>query len=84
HISKGLLRRLWKKILQNQAHDSIGGCVSDNVAVDIFHRIKEANEIADGIENLIVKRMADALKLKSNEVLVFNTTTENYSGSKIV
>ncbi|HCC1556047.1 TPA: alpha-mannosidase [Enterococcus faecium] len=84
HISKGLLRRLWKKILQNQAHDSIGGCVSDNVAEDIFHRIKEANEIADGIENLIVKRMADALKLKSNEVLVFNTTTENYSGSKIV
>lgn len=70
HISKGLLRRLWKKILQNQAHDSIGGCVSDNVAEDIFHRIKEANEIADGIENLIVKRMADALKLKSNEVLV--------------
>ncbi|MEK1453421.1 alpha-mannosidase, partial [Limosilactobacillus fermentum] len=58
HISKGLLRRLWKKILQNQAHDSIGGCVSDNVAEDIFHRIKEANEIADGIENLIVKRMA--------------------------
>lgn len=83
-IGKGLLRRLWKKVLENQAHDSIGGCVSDNVMEDINHRIKEANEIADGIENLIVKRIANALDLNANQVLVFNTTTAQYQGPKTV
>lgn len=83
-ISNGLLQRLWKKVLENQAHDSIGGCVSDNVAEDIFHRVKEANEIADGIENVIVKRMADRLGLKDNQVLVFNTDPSRYQGEKVV
>ncbi|MBS7576708.1 MULTISPECIES: alpha-mannosidase [unclassified Enterococcus] len=83
-ISKGLLRRLWKLVLQNQAHDSIGGCVSDNVMLDINHRIKQANEIADGIENLIFKRIADALSLKANQVLLFNTTPTDYRGPKTV
>lgn len=83
-ISTGLVTRLWKKVLENQAHDSIGGCVSDNVAEDIFHRIKEANEIADGIENLILKRIADALELNANEVLLVNTDPYPYKGSKVV
>ena len=44
---KAYLVGLWKKDFANQAHDSIGGCVSDNVAGKIFSIwIKEANEIA--------------------------------------
>ncbi|SFH55231.1 glycoside hydrolase family 38 C-terminal domain-containing protein [Pisciglobus halotolerans] len=84
NISLGLLKRLWKKVLENQAHDSIGGCVSDSVAKDIYHRIKEAKEIAEGIENLIVKKIADQLELAHNEVLVFNTDPYSYSGTKVV
>lgn len=83
-ISNGLLQRLWKKVLENQAHDSIGGCVSDNVAEDIFHRIKEANEIADGLENLIAKKIADRLELKPNQVLIFNTDPKPFTGEKVV
>lgn len=72
-IGNGLLIKLWKKLLECQAHDTIGGSVSDNVTVDILHRFKEANEIADGIENMVKKKMAEYLDLSSNQILIFNT-----------
>ncbi|QKE72884.1 alpha-mannosidase [Arthrobacter citreus] len=84
HISEKLLHVVWKKILEGHAHDSMGGCVSDDVAIDILHRMKEANEMADGIENLIVKRFSEQMKLNENEVIVFNTLPRRYKGYKIV
>ncbi|MDR2007704.1 MAG: alpha-mannosidase [Alphaproteobacteria bacterium] len=83
-VGEGILRTAWKKILEGQAHDSMGGCVSDDVHADIIHRFKEANEIADSIENLIMKLMAEKLKLKTNEIVIFNTTAKPFSGRKIV
>lgn len=83
-VSNGLLKRLWKKTMENQAHDSIGGCISDNVAEDIIHRTKEAYEIAAGLENLIAKRLADSLELTPQQVLIFNTDPVPFSGEKIV
>lgn len=83
-IGNGLLIKLWKKLLECQPHDTLGGSVSDNVAVDIKHRFKEANEIADGIENTIEKKMAEFLKLNDHDVLVFNTDPYSYKGTKEV
>ncbi|MCL6573988.1 MAG: alpha-mannosidase [Bacillus sp. (in: Bacteria)] len=83
-ISEKLLHVAWKKILEGHAHDSMGGCVSDDVAMDIIHRFKEANEMADGIENLIVKRLSEQMKLKDTELLVFNTLPTRYKGYKII
>ncbi|WP_367565456.1 glycoside hydrolase family 38 C-terminal domain-containing protein [Lacrimispora sp.] len=81
-VSEKLLNKAWKKMLETHAHDGMGGCVSDNVAVDIFHRMKEAEEIADGIENVIAKRLSEQIGLKSNEILVFNTLPYAYTGYK--
>ncbi|KRO25112.1 alpha-mannosidase [Pediococcus argentinicus] len=83
-IGNGLLIKLWKKLLECQAHDTLGGSVSDNVAEDIMHRFKEANEIADGIENMIKKKIAEYLNLSDHDVLVFNTDTKPFSGNKVV
>ncbi|TGA99886.1 alpha-mannosidase [Sporolactobacillus shoreae] len=83
-IGPGLLTKLWKKLLECQAHDSLGGSVSDNVAIDIMHRFKEADELADGIENMICKKMADAMELKDHDVLVFNTDPFEFEGNKTV
>lgn len=83
-VGNGIVEKTWKVVLENQAHDSIGGCVSDTVAEDIHHRFKQANELADGIENLITRRLADALNLKNNEVIVFNTDAKPFKGEKIV
>ncbi|MCV3327782.1 alpha-mannosidase [Pediococcus ethanolidurans] len=84
NIGNGLLIKLWKKLLECQAHDTLGGSVSDNVAVDIKHRFKEANEIADGIENMIKKKLAEFLNLGDHDVLVFNTDPFKFSGKKII
>ncbi|MCP9328506.1 alpha-mannosidase [Liquorilactobacillus satsumensis] len=83
-ISNGLLLRIWKKLLENHAHDTLGGSVSDNVAVDIEHRFKQGFEAAAGVENLIKKRLAQRLKLAAHQVLVFNTETRAFSGYKDV
>lgn len=83
-VSNGVVLNLWKKLLECQPHDTLGGSVSDNVAEDIDHRFKECFEIAEGIENYIKKRIAQRLKLKDNEVLIFNTDTDKFVGIKEV
>lgn len=83
-VGNGLLIKLWHKVLECQAHDTLGGSISDNVAVDALHRFKEANELADGIENLIKKKIADHLSLNDQQVLVFNTDVHEYIGRKMV
>ncbi|MBC1474041.1 alpha-mannosidase [Listeria grandensis] len=82
HISERLLMHTWKKLLEGQAHDSLAGCVSDPVAEDILHRMKEADELCDSIENTIVKKIADDLSLTSNEILIFNTELSTFAGYK--
>lgn len=84
NIGSGLLIKLWEKLLECQAHDTLGGSVSDNVAIDIKHRFKEANEIADGIENMIKKKLAEFLNLGDHDVLIFNTDPTKFQGKKII
>ena len=81
-FSNGLLWTAWKKLLAGQAHDSMGGSVMDTVAIDILHRFKEADELADGIENLLAKRLSEKLSLTEKEILVFNTDIKPFSGYK--
>lgn len=83
-VSNGIVLKLWKKLLECQPHDTLGGSVSDNVAVDIDHRFKEGFEIADGIENYVKKRISQRLNLNSHQVLVFNTDTRSFEGYKTV
>ncbi|CAJ1181180.1 alpha-mannosidase [Companilactobacillus paralimentarius] len=82
NIGNGLLLKLWKKLLECQPHDTLGGSISDNVAVDILHRFKEANEIADGIENTIEKKIAEYLNLGDHDVILFNTDPYKFKGTK--
>jgi mannosylglycerate hydrolase len=83
-VSTNLLTHAWKKLLEGQAHDGMGGCVTDPVAADILHRMKAVDEIADSIENLIAKRLSEKIGLKENEILVFNTLPKKFKGYKIV
>ena len=81
-VSNGLVIKLWKKLLECQPHDTLGGSISDNVTQDVEHRFKECFEIAQGIENYIKKRIAQRLKLEPNEILVFNTELVKFKGTK--
>lgn len=72
---KGLIERAWKLILENQAHDSIGGCNSDSTNEDIKNRAKKAHEIIDGVLNIILKKMASSIKTiqEGSKLIIFNT-----------
>lgn len=83
-ISPKLLEVAWKKLLEGEAHDSLGGCVEDVVATDIIERNKQVRELAEGLENTIGKRLAEKMGLSSNDVIVFNTSTKPFSGYKTI
>ena len=83
-VGWGVLERAWKMLLTNQAHDAMGGCVTDNVAEDIAHRTAKAMEIVDGVENIVGKRIAEGLGLGEREVLVFNTEAVPFRGRKVL
>ncbi|MDF7672502.1 glycoside hydrolase family 38 C-terminal domain-containing protein [Lactobacillus sp. ESL0701] len=82
NIGNGLLEKAWQKLLKCQPHDSLGGSVSESAAKDIWHRYKEVNELTDGIENMIKKKIAQYLKLTAYQVLIFNTDPHRFSGYK--
>lgn len=83
-ISRNLIVKAWKKILEGQAHDSMGGCITDDVANDVLYRMKQASQICGGLENLVKRRIAEGVGIKEDEVIVFNTLPYEYSGYKIV
>ena len=68
----------WKKILECHAHDSMGGCNSDATNADIMHRLKQADEICQGLYNLVVKEIASTCE--DNELLLFNGQLTSFSG----
>lgn len=48
----------WKLLLQNHAHDSIGGCSLDEVHIDMENRYKQCQEITKGIFDRSIKFLA--------------------------
>lgn len=83
-VSNGLIIKLWKQLFELQPHDTLGGSVTDNVAIDIDHRFKQAFEIAEGLENYIKKRIAQRLSLTEKDVIVFNTDPTHFTGRKVI
>lgn len=77
----------WDLIVQNSAHDSIGGCSLDEVHEDMMCRYKQAIEISKGVYERAVKHIVKNLNLnsfhtsdKSNLFLtVFNPTQFTHS-----
>lgn len=71
-LQQPVLVEAWKKLLASQAHDSMAGSITDPVAADVSHRLKEGTEIADGVINTIERLLADQLKLTPDQVLLIN------------
>ena len=69
-----LLSYAYKLLLQNQAHDSICGCSTDDVHLENLIKYKKVLQIADTI--------IDELKLKNsfNEKKILNLSGRNFSG----
>ncbi|WP_240628541.1 glycoside hydrolase family 38 C-terminal domain-containing protein [Bacillus salacetis] len=77
------LDQMWKMLFDVHAHDSIGGCNSDDTNRDIMQRLEKVERTADGLINILKKQISKAIsnKLgKENIFVFFNTDTTEYSG----
>jgi len=49
NINDEYLNIAWNYLVQNSAHDSIGGCSRDSIHEDMMWRYKQINEISEGV-----------------------------------
>ncbi len=90
-INNRYLEVAWEMLIQNSAHDSIGGCSLDEIHDDMVNRYKQSTEIAKGIleqalKYLVKKVNLAELSLISSEIsngihlVAFNPSNVPYSG----
>ncbi|MEG1481267.1 glycoside hydrolase family 38 C-terminal domain-containing protein [Clostridium sp.] len=71
-----VLRKMWKELFDVHAHDSIGGCNSDDTNRNIINRLIKVNSMCDGLLNISKKQITKAVSKKLNKeniILIFNT-----------
>ncbi|MFR3911885.1 MAG: mannosylglycerate hydrolase [Clostridium paraputrificum] len=57
----GLIELIWKEIMKNHAHDSIGCCCSDKVHKEIMNRFFLAEEKVDRLIDFYMRVIVDAM-----------------------
>ncbi|MGR9047603.1 mannosylglycerate hydrolase [Halobacillus faecis] len=57
----GLIELIWKEIMKNHAHDSIGCCCSDKVHKEITNRLFLAEEKTDQLIEFYKRKITDAI-----------------------
>lgn len=80
----------WDLIVQNSAHDSIGGCSLDEIHEDMMCRYKQAIEISKGVYERAIKHIVKNLNLNAFKIsdssnlflTVFNPT--QFTRSEVV
>ncbi len=71
---RGLMEAIWKELMQNHAHDSIGCCCSDKVHRAIADRYFLAEERADRLIEFYMRKIVDAMDCTAalDKLTVFN------------
>ncbi|MDU2852058.1 MAG: alpha-mannosidase, partial [Clostridium sp.] len=70
----GLIELIWKEIMKNHAHDSIGCCCSDKVHKEIMNRFFLAEEKVDRLIDFYMRVIVDAM---SKEIALDKLTAFN-------
>lgn len=70
----GLMENIWKEMMKNHAHDSIGCCCSDEVHREILARFLWANDAMDKLILFYQRKIADHVpnELSNEKVVVYN------------
>ena len=70
----GIIESIWKEIMKNHAHDSIGCCCSDKVHQEIVNRFVLANEKVDQLIEFYKRKITDAEdnNISLDKLSVFN------------
>lgn len=67
----GLLEKMWKEILKNHAHDSIGCCCSDKVHKEIMTRFVLADDMAENLIRFYMRKIVDNMPATQADKLTF-------------
>lgn len=70
---------LIKSICLMQAHDVLGGCVSDKTYVDSYQKLKGNLEYIESKKHLLLKQISTQLDLNKDNLLIFNPNVNNKS-----
>lgn len=77
------IEEIWKLMFENAAHDSIGGCNSDETNQDINARYKVAEDLVDNLLDLHMREVSMSITQDEKyAITVFNTLP--YQVSKII
>ena len=70
----GLIELIWKEIMKNHAHDSIGCCCSDKVHREIMNRFFLAEEKTDQLIEFYKRKITDSIDTdrKEDRLTAFN------------
>lgn len=61
-----VFERIWKLMLDNSAHDSIGMCNSDETNRDVEHRFIESNNLSTSLTELKLREISTKIPVKDN------------------
>ncbi len=79
---EGLIEAIWKELMKNHAHDSIGCCCSDNVHKDIENRFYLAENKTDELIKFYKRRIVDAMSqdITLDKLTAFNLVPYERTG----
>jgi mannosylglycerate hydrolase len=80
----GLIELIWKEIMKNHAHDSIGCCCSDKVHREILNRFFLAEEKTDQLIEFYKRKITDSIKNESGEDLLTAFNLLPYEREEVV
>jgi alpha-mannosidase len=67
-----VIQHILKKLITCQAHDSLGGCVTDKTNNDIKNRLNQINDLVNSLITRNIKMIAESMHLKNEEFIIFN------------
>lgn len=70
---KELIDSIWKLILKNAAHDSIGMCNSDKTNSEIESRYDKAIDLSKNLVDIMLRRIGDNIKEDTFDFQIYNT-----------
>lgn len=70
----GLIEKIWKILMKNHAHDSIGCCCSDIVHSQILSRFQLADDMIENLIKFYTRKIVDAIPNKKDmdKLTIFN------------
>lgn len=77
-----IVNKVFKNLLTSQAHDSLGGCNSDNTNKDIDTRLDQSNDLVKTSITKILKVLAANNNLLINDFIIFNQNLKKENNNK--